>query len=121
MYWASVFSGRMPVRDRIDVRPVAAWVGRSSSLLGEVTRMALGRVVHLGGLGLGLPECCVVQLLSQECVRDLVHGNLPLSGVFVVCLLVDVVAFPLGGVGVSRWLSGFVGPRWGGIRRLGRV
>ena len=71
----------MPVRDRIDVRPVAAWVGRSSSLFGEVTRMALGRVVHLGGLGLGLPECCVVQLLSQECVRDLVHGNHPLSGV----------------------------------------
>ena len=55
MYWASVFSGRMPVRDRIDVRPVVAWVGRSSSLLGEVTRVALGRVVSLGGLGLGLP------------------------------------------------------------------
>ena len=96
-------------------------VGRSSSLLGEVTRMALGRVVPLGGLGLGLPECCVVQLLSQECVRDLVHGYYPLSGVFVVCLPVDVVVFPLGGVGVSRWLSGSVDPRWGGIRRLGRV
>ena len=104
MYWASVFSGRMPVRDRIDVRPVVVWVGRSSSLLGEVTRMALGRVVHLGGLGLGLPECCVVQLLSQECVRDLVHGNYPLSGVFVVCLR-SVLSHSLSGE--LEFLDGF--------------
>ena len=115
-----VFSGKLPVRDRVGVRSCWAWLAGRLHCSGKlpVWRWA---VWSLSGDSVTACHDVVPCSYSLRSMRGLlVHGYHPLLGVVVVCRPVSVVVFPLGGVRAYCWFSRYGVPWWGGMCRLGR-